>query len=93
MSLSKECQYYHLTPNGWVQGSFYGDALGGTTEVPLPKDSVLTIGCYDEIPAAFVKPFYYDQIIWESEDKQQLEKLKNKWGEKPNWIGYDLMKK
>lgn len=29
MALSKECQEYHLTPHGWVEGSFKGDVLGG----------------------------------------------------------------
>jgi hypothetical protein len=92
MSLSKECQEFHLTPKGWVQGSFKGDALGGSNEVPIPADRVLTIACYDELPYAFEKPHYYDQVIWQSDDKEQIDKLKNKWGEKPDWIGYKLKK-
>ena len=35
MSFSKECQDYHLTPRGWVKGSFEGDALGGKKEVDI----------------------------------------------------------
>jgi hypothetical protein len=39
MSLSKECQEYHLTPRGWVEGTFKGDALGGSNVVEPPDDT------------------------------------------------------
>ena len=92
MSLSKECQEYHLTHKGWILGSFKGDPLGGSNVVSTPKDRVLTIACYDELPYAFEKPHYYDQIVWQCDDKLLIDKLKNKWGEKPNWVGYKLKK-
>jgi hypothetical protein len=92
MSISKECQEYHLTPSGWVEGTFTGDVFGGLEERSIPEDRVLTIACYDEIPAAFSKPYYHDQVIWESINKQLIKKLKTIWGERPNWPGYDLMK-
>jgi hypothetical protein len=53
MSLSKERQEYHLTPNGWVEGSFFGDVVGGREELPTPVDRVLTVACYAELPSAF----------------------------------------
>lgn len=91
MSLSKEYQEYHLTPRGWILGTFKGDALGGSNKQPIPKDRVLTIACYDELPSAFSKPRLYDKVIWESEDKYLIKKLKTKWGERPDWFGYKKM--
>lgn len=93
MSLSKECQEFHLTPRGWVEGSFKGDVLGGTKDVAIPIDRVLTISCYDERTTIFSKPFYYDHVDWEADDKEAIRELKKKFGEKPDWFGYILMKK
>lgn len=92
MSLSKECYEYHLTPCGWVDGSFKGDVLGGSKEVEIPNDRVLTIACYDDTPAAFSKTYFYDKVVWESEDKALVEQLKNKFGDRPDWFGYKYMK-
>ena len=39
MSLSLEKQDYHLTLEGWVEGSFLGDVLGGKNIVEVPKDT------------------------------------------------------
>ena len=69
MSLSKECYEYHLTHCGWVDGSFKGDVLSGSKEVEIPNDRVLTVACYDDTPAAFSKTYFYDKVVWESEDK------------------------
>ena len=87
MSLSKETQEYHLTPDGWVLGSFKGDVFGGKEDIPNPKDRVLTIECYDKLASAYSKPIYSEQVIWESDNKQQLKNLKRKWGDHPDWIG------
>ena len=88
MSFSKESQEYHLTPSGWTYGSFKGDALGGKEKLPIPKDRVLTIECIDETSSPFSKPIYHDRIIWQLDDDAMIEKLKKKWGEKPDWFGY-----
>ncbi|MEX1013922.1 MAG: hypothetical protein WDZ80_02060 [Candidatus Paceibacterota bacterium] len=93
MALSKEYQEYHLTPKGWVMGSFKGDVLGSSYEIPIPKDRVLTIACFDELPSAFSEPFYYDRVIWKLKNEQLIEKLKTKWDKKPQWYGYDKMEK
>lgn len=92
MALSKESQEYHLTPKGWVKGSFKGDGLGNDTKVSIPEDRVLTITCFEELPSAFSKPNYYDQVIWKSKNKHLIEKLRAKWGKKPKWFGYNKMK-
>jgi len=88
MSLSKERQDYHLTPQGWIEGTFKGDAFGGCNEVETPADRVLTIACYDEIPAVHAKPYFYDEVVWQSADKQLVDRLKARWGERPDWFGY-----
>jgi hypothetical protein len=83
---------YHLTPNGWVAGSFKGDVVGGANEVPIPPDRVLSVSCYDELSSAFSKPYYHDRVIWESSDKKLVAELKAKWGDRPDWFGYKMMK-
>ncbi len=88
MSFSKESQEYHLTPNGWVMGSFKGDALGGAEERPIPEERVLTIVCTDEISSPYSSPRYYDNVIWESKNHKLIKELKKKWGDKPDWFGY-----
>ncbi|MFH0728114.1 MAG: hypothetical protein V2B19_17455 [Pseudomonadota bacterium] len=92
MSLSKEWQEYHLTPHGWIEGSFKGD-FGSSTEVEKPKDCVLTIVCYDERTSIHSEPYFYDRIDWETDDKKLVGQLKRKFGEKPDWFGYKMMKK
>lgn len=89
MSLSKERQEYHLTPRGWIEGTFKGDAVGGSNVIPTLADRVLTIACFDELPAAFSKSHFYDQVVWKCEDEKLIEELKAKWGERPDWFGYD----
>jgi hypothetical protein len=89
MALSTESQEYHLTPKGWVTGTFIGDVFGGKEFVPTPNDRVLTMICYDKIAYVHAKPIYSHQIIWESEDKDLIKKLKLIWGDKPDWIGFE----
>lgn len=90
MSLSKECQDYHLTLDGWVKGSFEADILGGPESIAIPEDRVLTIKCYEELKSphyASSKPIYYDRVEWQSDDKQLIRKLQQKWGDlPPDWI-------
>ncbi|WP_035276349.1 hypothetical protein [Desulforegula conservatrix] len=95
MTFSKECQEYHLTPNGWVEGSFKGDTLGSgaTKEIAAPDDRVLTIFCYDERPSLHSKPFYHDKVVWEIADKAVISQLQISFGKKPDWFGYKKMKK
>ena len=92
MSLSKEYQEYHLTLKGWVKGSFQADFLGSSENVVTPDDRFLTIHCYDEQASVYSKSIYYEEKIWESDDKNQIKKLKQRYGEKPDWFGYKMMK-
>lgn len=92
MSFSKERQDYHLTPHGWVEGSFEGDTLGGKKHVDTPMDRVLTISCYDEKSSSYSEPFFYDKITWRFDDKNRIDALIKKYGDKPDWFGYKKIK-
>lgn len=92
MALSKEYQYYHLTTNGWVDGSFKGDVFGGSNEIGIPKNRVLTILFIDEIPAPFSKPIYRTMVDWQSDDIEIIKKLKAKFGELPSYVQEMLSK-
>ena len=92
MSFSKERQDYHLTPRGWEEGSFQGDALGGKKAVDIPIDRVLTISCYDEKASPHSKPIFYDRIAWESDGEAKIQALIKQFGEKPQWFGYEIMR-
>lgn len=91
MSYSKEYQYYHLTAKGWVEGTFNGTPLGSKNEKEIPSDRVLTIRCIDEtvrVSGTNFDSVFSDSIVWEISDKEKINELKNKYGEKPDWFGY-----
>lgn len=88
MSMSKEYQYYHLTPRGWEEGTFIGDVFGGKKEIPIPEDRYLTILCIDELTAPNAKPIFRDQIEWKSDNLEMVRQLQDKFGVKPDWFGY-----
>lgn len=90
MSLSKEYQEYHLTPNGWVEGFFKADTFGADIDGETPLDYVLIVRCYDEWVLGKRKPIFYDEIIWKTKDTEALNKLKKKYGAKPDWGGYKM---
>ena len=82
--MNKECQEYHLTARGWAFGSFKADAAdGGRVDVPTPRDRVLTIGCYEEFASEFSKPTRYKQVLWKSDNRRTVQKLKKNYGERP----------
>ena len=90
MSLSIEYYEYHLTPNGWIIGTFHTDIINGSKEVEIPNDRVLTVRCYDELISVFSESIYYELENWKCKDEELINKLKKKYG-KPNWFGYKHM--
>lgn len=50
MALSDEWEDEHLTPNGWVSGSYKHDH-GHREERPVPPDAVLTVRRHVVVPA------------------------------------------
>ncbi len=90
MSYEKESQEYHLTPNGWTQGS-YNSTSGFHDPIPIPEDRVLTIVCAVERDYGDSPPEYSVTIKWQSDDVSTIANLKAKFAEKPNWYGYSKM--
>jgi hypothetical protein len=89
MSLGREHQEYHLTTQGWIEGTFKKDC--GTYDfVETPNNRVLTLHCCDEcvFEHGVVKTHFYDEIIWKTNDEEILKQLQEKYGEKPKWSGY-----
>lgn len=84
MSMSKERQYYHLTPSGWKVGSFIGDALGGKVVVEDPSDRVKTICVVDEMNYPGKPSSIYAQEVWESDDSDLVRELIAKHGNRPD---------
>lgn len=84
MSLSKERYEYHLTPNGWVEGSFFGDALGGKVIRETPTDRLMTLLVFDEFTSPGKPSVVYDRVNWKSEDQVALDKLLAKYGTRPS---------
>jgi len=87
VGLSTERQQYHLTPRGWITGTFHPD-MGRPTEVPTPEDRVLTLECVDKQSSIYAKPTAHDFVAWASTDKAAIEELQKQFGEKPDWFGY-----
>jgi hypothetical protein len=90
MSLSIEYYEYHLTPGGWIAGSFQADILGGSIEEEIPIDRVLTIRCFDELISVFSESVYSEKETWKCDDEEIINQLKEKYG-KPDWFGYKRM--
>lgn len=91
MSIDKERVEYHLTNSGWIEGEFDNRSLGRFNAPPKPEDSVLTISCVEELHRtgfASFEPSYDHNVSWKSNDKTKIEKLKEQFGELPNWHGF-----
>ncbi len=79
MSASDEWEEVHLTPNGWVDGSYKHD-FGIRVEEPIPSDAVLTIRRH-----VYVGAIGADAKITETEtprigDKERIAELRAKFG-------------
>jgi hypothetical protein len=83
MSVDKYEREYHLTPTGWVKGSF---AFYGTADNPAarPKEAVLTI--VKEVEQS--SPFSAESISWREQWQspkaaRQIGRLRKKFGKFP----------
>ena len=82
MSASNEWWEYHLTPAGWVKGS--DDLDFGSHERPIPPDRVLTVRKHEHLSSMYSKMERWTDIVWQSEDEDQLQALKAKYGDFPS---------
>lgn len=79
MAASDEWEEVHLTPKGWVNGSYKHD-FGKRVEEPMPMDAVLTVRRH-----VYVGAIGADAKVTETEtplieDKAKIEELRSKFG-------------
>ena len=79
MAVSKEWEYMHLTPNGWVQGSARYD-FQGTQKVEEPKDTVLTVYRRVEVGAIGAKAHVEESQTPHIDDQEEIDSLLEKYG-------------
>ena len=84
MSASDEWQDRHLTPAGWVEGSYRVDGQG-ITWVENPSDCVLTVR-HSEYSGWGSNIVSSDDVKWEHEDKSLISELLAKHGEAPKTL-------
>ncbi len=82
MSLSNEWFEYHLTTQGWVEGSEKID-FAGLKEKELPEDRVLTLHFHEHQSSSFspMERWYDEQ--WRHEDEKLVSDSINTYGEMP----------
>jgi hypothetical protein len=83
MSASNEWFEYHLTPNGWVDGSEKID-FAGTKSREVPEDRVLTVEFRDYLSSTFSKPELTVSVTWRHENSQLVTSLLDKHGKEPH---------
>lgn len=82
MSASNEWFDYHLTPNGWVEGSEKID-FGGVHTKKIPDDRVLTLRFHEYLSSPFSKmETWYDEA-WRHSDVTLVKTLIGRYGSKP----------
>jgi hypothetical protein len=82
MSASHEWTDWHLTPNGWIEGSYQVD-FAGVTERPIPPDRVMTVRWDEFLGALQGKMHRTHREQWRSDDAAIVEQLLQKFGEAP----------
>jgi len=77
MSVDRTSQEYHLTPEGWIIGSYsyYGKVQGET--VVRPKDAVETWSLESEQSSVYSDDVYWWKLVWydssiSEEDRKRL---------------------
>jgi hypothetical protein len=82
MSLSKEWFQEHLTPNGWVSGSYRYDSAKEVKK-DAPDDRVLTLCFFEEQTSFFSKMHLTYEEEWRSDTEEQVKSLIKEYGEIP----------
>ncbi len=81
MSASNEWWDFHLTPQGWVDGSYKED-FGGTKEVDPPPDRVLTMRYKEYQSSPFSRCTTSWEERWRSADEPTVQSLLAQYGKK-----------
>lgn len=82
MSASNEWTEWHLTPAGWVRGSERTDYQKEKRVAP-PGDRVQTCKYTEFLSSSFSSLDKDVSILWESDNKDAVNSLINKFGECP----------
>jgi hypothetical protein len=83
MSAENDWFEYHLTPEGWAEGSRTVGHFAQVAEVPVPPDRVLTIRFRTYQSSSFAKTRHWYEVPWEHDDPQVVADLKARWGALP----------
>ena len=86
MSASNEWFEYHLTPDGWVDGSEKVD-FSGVHIKEAPENRVLTLKFHEYLSSPFSKMDTWYTETWRHSDNNLIEKLIKKFGSKPERYG------
>lgn len=86
MAASNEFTEWHLTPDGWVRGSYQTD-FSSTHEVEPPANRLLSVRVEEEIPEIVPgEPVQIDKdirVIYRSDDEdEEIQALIAKYGDK-----------
>ena len=79
MAASREWEDVHLTPGGWVDGSYKHD-FQPVTEVPRPSNAVLTVTRRVHVAALLAKPDISETEVAHTSDTALIAELKAKYG-------------
>ena len=79
MAASDEWEEVHLTPNGWVDGSYKHD-FGNRVEVPTPTDALLTIRRHVYVGAIGAEAKVTETETPRIEDTTKIAELRLKFG-------------
>jgi hypothetical protein len=82
MSASNEWAEWHLTPRGWEHGSCKTD-FADETNVPKPKDCVLTCVFSEYLASAFSSMERKTEKTWQSPNSAEVNLLLKKFGDCP----------
>lgn len=80
MAASNEWEDVHLTPAGWVDGSYRFDN-GETTEVAVPDDAVLTIRRRVYVASVYSTPDISHDETARISDTARIAELRKQFGE------------
>ncbi len=79
MSLSDEWEEVHLTPAGWVDGSYKHD-FAKSVDVPVPQDAVLTVFRHVTVGAIGATPKVHEKETPLTTDSNLIAELRAKYG-------------
>ncbi|MEL6776507.1 MAG: hypothetical protein AAFO06_04560 [Cyanobacteria bacterium J06597_16] len=81
MALTDEWQEWHLTPDGWVEGSYKTD-FSETVTVDTPDNVVFSLRCGDYQRTHYDSNPFYREVMYGSENYSEVKALIKRYGDK-----------